>query len=118
MQNIAEFRIIGRVGKIEAKEKVTYLSVASNSYRKEGDDWVQETSWNNITVFGKTAERVNNAHKGDLVHITGRIRQNSYDQNGTTRYTVDLIADRFAVLSKANGEIAEAKVEDYADTPF
>jgi hypothetical protein len=39
MQNIAEFRIIGRIGKVEVKEKVTYLSVASNYNRKDGDDW-------------------------------------------------------------------------------
>ena len=36
MQNIAEFRIIGRIGKVEVKEKVTYLSVASNYNRKDG----------------------------------------------------------------------------------
>ena len=29
-QNIAEFRIIGRIGKITAREKVTYVSVAAN----------------------------------------------------------------------------------------
>ena len=39
MQNIAEFRIIGRIGKIEVKENVTYLSVASNYNRKDGDNW-------------------------------------------------------------------------------
>ena len=36
MQNIAEFRIIGRIGKVEIKEKVTDLSVASNYNRKDG----------------------------------------------------------------------------------
>ena len=38
-QNIAEFRIIGRIGAIEIKDKVTYLDVASNYRRKDGKEW-------------------------------------------------------------------------------
>lgn len=34
MQNIAEFRIVGRIGKIEAKDKVTFIDVAANYGRK------------------------------------------------------------------------------------
>ena len=102
MQNIAEFRIIGRVGKIEAKEKVTYLSVASNYNRKDGDDWKTDTHWNSVTLFERVAKRLT-AGKGDLVHITGRVRQNSYEANGATRYDVDLIADGVSVLAKKDG---------------
>ena len=70
MQNIAEFRIIGRIGKVEVKEKVTYLSVASNYNRKDGDEWKTDAHWNNVTLFDKLAKRLT-ASKGDLVHITG-----------------------------------------------
>src|SRR3546814_20459631 len=74
MQNIAEFRIIGRIGKIEFKEKVTYLSVASNYNRKDGDDWKTDAHWNSVTLFDKLAKRLT-ASKGDLVNIIGRVRQ-------------------------------------------
>ena len=103
MQNIAEFRIIGRIGKIEIKEKVTYVSVASNYNRRDGDDWKSDTHWNNVTIFGKLAERIAKSEKGDMVHITGRLRQNSYEAGGSTHYGVDLIADGFATLVKASG---------------
>src|SRR3546814_14869138 len=82
MQNIAEFRIIGRVGKIEVKEKVTYLSVASNYNRKDGDDWKTDAHWNSVTLFDKLAKRLT-ASKGDLVHIIGRVRQNQYEAGGS-----------------------------------
>ena len=65
MQNIAEFRIIGRIGKVEVKEKVTYLSVASNYNRKDGDDWKTDAHWNSVTLFDKLAKRLT-ASKGDL----------------------------------------------------
>ena len=99
-QNIAEFRIIGRIGAIEIKDKVTYLDVASNYRRKDGKEWKTDTLWNSVTAFTKVADRVNKAGKGDLVHITGRIRQNRFEKDGKTNYTVDLIADSFSVLAK------------------
>jgi single-strand DNA-binding protein len=102
MQNIAEFRIIGRVGKITEHDKVTKLNVAANYNRQENGEWVTDTHWNEVTLFGKLTERAAKAQKGDLVHITGRVRQNSYDTAEGRRYTVELIADGFAVLAKGS----------------
>lgn len=102
MQNIAEFRIIGRVGKITQHDKVTKVSVAANYNRQENGDWVTDTHWNEVTLFGKLIERATKSQKGDLVHITGRVRQNSYDVAEGKRYTVELIADGFAVLAKGS----------------
>lgn len=99
-QNIAEFRIIGRVGKVTTKDKVTYVEVASNYHRKDGDDWKTDTLWNSVTAFRSAAERANKVGTGDLVHITGRVRQNRFEKDGQTTYTVELIADSISVLAK------------------
>src|SRR3546814_20698973 len=61
-----------------------------------------DTHWDEVTQFGKLIERGGKAQKGDLVHITGRVRQNSYDTAEGRRYTVELIADGFAVLAKGS----------------
>jgi single-strand DNA-binding protein len=111
MQNIAEFRIIGRIGKVEVKEKVTYVSVASNYTRKDGDDWKTDTHWNSVTLFDQLAKRLT-AVKGDLVHITGRVRQNNYEAGGTTHYGVDLIAGGLAILMRKDGDPADAEKQD------
>ena len=100
MQNVATFQIIGRIGKIDAQEKVTYLSVAANYRRQINDEWVDDTHWNNVTLFGKVAARVGKMTKGDLVHIQGRVRQNRFEKNGKEQFTVDLIADGIARLAK------------------
>lgn len=39
MQNIAEFHIIGRIGKIDAARDVTHVSVAANYNRRDGNEW-------------------------------------------------------------------------------
>src|SRR3546814_7107128 len=56
MQNIAEFRIIGRVGKISEHDKVTKVNVAANYNRQENGEWVTDTHWNEVTLFGKLIE--------------------------------------------------------------
>ncbi|MBL0021402.1 MAG: single-stranded DNA-binding protein [Sphingomonadales bacterium] len=104
MQNIVEFHIIGRLGRIDAAKNVTHISVATNYNRREGETWKSDPQWHRITLFGKLRERIDNATIGDLVRITGRIGQSKYEIDGRTNYSVDLIADGFAILAKAKGQ--------------
>jgi single-strand DNA-binding protein len=80
---------------------VTKIRVASDYNRQDNGEWVMDTHWNEVSLFGKMIERSAKAQKGDLVHIAGRLRQNSYDTPDGRRYTVEVIADGFAVLAKA-----------------
>lgn len=114
MQNISEFRIIGRIGSAEIKEKVAFLDVAANYGRKVGNDWEDDTHWNRVTCFGKNVARAAKMGKGDLVHITGRVRQSRYEREGQTVYGVDLIVDRIAVIAK-NGKPADQDRDDTDD---
>jgi single-strand DNA-binding protein len=107
MQNIAEFHIIGRIGKIDKSKDVSHISVAANYNRRDGDEWKTDPHWNRVTVFGKLRDRLAKAEKGDLVRITGRVRQTSYEAEGTTRYGVDMIADGIGILAKASDKPAD-----------
>ena len=106
MQNIVEFHIIGRLGRIDPAKNVTHISVATNYNRREGETWKSDPQWHRVTLFGKLRERLANATIGDLVRITGRIGQSKYKVDGHTQYSVDLIADGFAILAKAKGKPA------------
>jgi single-strand DNA-binding protein len=112
VQNIAEFHIIGRLGKIDHAKDVTHLSVAANYNRRDGDEWKTDPHWNRVTLFGKLRDRLAKADIGDLVRVTGRVRQSSYEAGGATRYTVDLLADGFAILAKANGKTADDDMQE------
>lgn len=107
MQNIAEFHIIGRIGKIDAARDVTHLSIAANYNRRDGDEWKSDPHWNRVTLFGKLRDRLAMAATGDLVRITGRVRQSSFESDGTTRYCVDMIADGFAILARSSGKLVD-----------
>lgn len=107
-QNCAEFHIIGRIGKIDAKERVTYLDVASNYNRQRQGEWEQDTKWNHVTLFSGAAERAGRTPIGSLVRITGTVEQAKYERNGVTVYKVDLLADSFAVLARP-GDASESE---------
>ena len=100
-------QIIGRIGKIEGAKDVTHISVAANYNRRDGENWKTDPHWNRVTVFGKLRDRLAKAATGDLVRITGRVRQTSYDAEGATRYGVGMIADGLAILAKASGKPAD-----------
>ena len=112
MQNIVEFHIIGRLGRIDAAKKVTHISVATNYKRREGETWKSDPQWHSITLFDKLRDRLTNATIGDLVRITGRIGQSSYQADGRTNYSVDLIADGFAILAKAKVKTVDDDMQD------
>lgn len=103
-QNIAEFRIIGRIGKITSRERVKYVSVAANYNRRDGDEWKTDTHWNSVVCFSNVASQVEAAGKGDLVHITGRVRESQHGEGNDTTYRTELIADSFSVLTKGESE--------------
>ena len=110
MKNVAEFTIIGRVGNIKPG-KALRVTIASNyRVRDENGQWREDAHWNEITVFNKARMAYIEEHiqKGDLVHVRGRLRQNSYKRaDGSTAYTVDLIATGFDRLAQGAERLRE-----------
>ena len=104
MINNAQFRLIGRIGKVTKLDKVTHISVASD--RKVKDDegnWTTETNWNTITTFSEQMrKRLDNSKvgkKGNQIIAEGSIQSNSYEKDGATVYKTNLIVHDFEVLS-------------------
>lgn len=79
----------------------------SKEKRKEAEANGQPTAdFIGIKAFGKTAEMLANYFsKGDRIAIEGRITTGSYDKNGQTIYTTDVIVNRvhFIESAKENG---------------
>ena len=62
----------------------------------------------NCVAFGKTAGTINRfCKKGQMICATGRIKNSSYDaQDGSKRYTTDIVVDQFEFLSSKNNSDA------------
>ena len=77
------------------------LACQSSFVNKDGE---RDTEFINCVAFGRTAETINRyCKKGAMIIAQGRIKNSSYDaQDGTKRYTTDVVVDNFEFLGSRN----------------
>ena len=72
------------------------LRVATNSKTKNQDgQWVDQTEWHSVVVWGATAENCAKfLSKGRSVIVQGRLQTREWeDDTGATRYKTEIVAD-------------------------
>ena len=79
---------------------VARFTLATTEKRKNSEgEYVDQTEWHRIVFFGKTAEVVGQyLAKGKSVYIEGRLKYGSYEKDGVTRYTTDIIGFNMQML--------------------
>jgi len=89
---------------------VTTFSVAVNRNTKNQDgEWLEETEWFRITVWGNQAERMaENLRKGSRVYVEGRFRTREWEaQDGQKRTALEVTADNVINLERRTREEGE-----------
>ena len=80
------------------------MSIASNRFYKSGDGFEKEVSFFDVDCFGEVAKLCGEkVKKGDEIRITGRLKQNRWTQDGVSRSTVIVVAERVEFSSKTKG---------------
>lgn len=98
-------------------QAITRFTLATDrSYKKEGQ---QEADFINCVAFAKRAEAIANfVKKGHLFGIIGHIQTGSYDaQDGTKRYTTDVIVDEMQFLQPKGTYAADSGEKASYDDP-
>lgn len=110
--------LVGRVcNDVDLRYTPSEMAVAKFSVAvDDGYGEKKKTNFIPVTVFGKQAENCEKfIGKGSLVGVQGRLQSGSYtDKNGSTVYTLDVIADRVEFLSWRN---EQSTASDPAPTP-
>ena len=66
---------------------------------KETGEKKDKTEWHRITAFGRLGEICGEyLSKGKQVYIEGKLQYGSYEKDGVTRYTTDIIANQMQML--------------------
>ena len=97
--------LIGNLGKdIEVRSTtnnlaITNIDLATTEKFKDKS----MTEWHKVIVFGKQAE-ICGSHlkKGEQVYVEGRSRKNSWEKDGITRYTTEIIASQIIMLGSGS----------------
>lgn len=113
MSGVNKVILIGRLGKDpEVRNLENGVSVAnftmatSESYKDRTTGEKKEvTEWHNVVLWRGLAEISQKfLHKGDLVYIEGKLRTRSWEKEGVTRYTTEIVADNMTMLgSRGSG---------------
>ena len=115
MQDINNFTIIGRLTR-DAELKytnsgmaVSSFAIAVNGRKKVGDQWEDEASFFDSSLFGKRAEGLNGyLTKGQQVALSGSLKQDRWEQEGQKRSKIKLLTNDIQLLggkSEAGGNV-------------
>jgi single-strand DNA-binding protein len=108
MSGVNKVILVGRLGKepevrnLDNGATVANFTLAtSESYKDKTTGEKKEiTEWHNIVLWRGLAEVAQKyLHKGDMVYIEGKLRTRSWEKEGVTRYTTEIIADNMNMLS-------------------
>jgi single-strand DNA-binding protein len=85
---------------------VTNIALAtSESWKDKNTGQMQErTEWHRVVFFNRLAEIVSEyVRKGSKLYIEGSLRTRSWEQDGITRYSTEIIASEMQMLDSRQG---------------
>ncbi len=112
MSGVNKVILVGRLGKdpevrnLENGVTVVNFSMAtSEAYKdKTTGDRKEVTEWHNIVLWRGLADvAAKYLHKGDMVYIEGKLKTKSWEKDGVTRYSTDIVGDNMTMLSPKSG---------------
>lgn len=122
---------MGRLGKdpevrnLESGVAVANFSLAtSETYKDRTTGEKRETTeWHNIVLWRGLAEIAQRyLHKGDMIYVEGKLRTRSWEKDGITRYTTEVVADNMTMLSTRQGsaptDMGSSVIPDRSQEPY
>lgn len=89
---------------IPSGSAVSEIGLAVNDRVKKGDQWVDETTFVDVTLWGRTAEVANEyLSKGSPILIEGRLKLDSWEKDGQKRSKLRVIAEKMQMLGGRDG---------------
>jgi single-strand DNA-binding protein len=81
-------------------QMIRFSLATSSSHKNNNDEWVRDTTWHNITMWDKLAEKgIAEIKKGTFVKLTGRIVNRQYsDKEGQKHNVVEIKALSFETM--------------------
>ena len=83
---------------------VSDIGLAVNDRVKRGDQWVDEATFVDITLWGRTAEVANEyLSKGSAVLIEGRLKLDTWEKEGQKFSKLKVIGERMQMIGGRSG---------------
>ncbi|MDX1628123.1 MAG: single-stranded DNA-binding protein [Fulvivirga sp.] len=108
MSGVNKVILVGRLGKdpevrhLESGASVANFPIATSETYKDRNtgERKEQTEWHNIVLWRGLADVAEKyLNKGDMVYIEGKLRTRSWEKDGITRYTTEVVGDNMTMLS-------------------
>jgi len=115
MSSINRAILVGNLGKdpeLKTANGKTFAKFSLATSEKFKDQ--EKTTWHNVIVWNENNARYigNYAVKGTKVYVEGKIDNRSYEKDGVTKYTSDIVVGAFdgtiRILSDGKGRVEKA----------
>lgn len=113
MAGVNKVILVGNLGRdpevrhLENGSVVSSFSIATTETYKDRNSGErrEQTEWHNIVLWRGLAEIAEKyLKKGDSVYIEGKLRTRSWEKDGITRYTTEVVGDNMTMLgSRSSG---------------
>ena len=124
-RSVNKLILVGNVGRDPEVQKtstghtVAHFSLATSRRIPRESGFEERTEWHRITAWGRLAELADEyIRKGDRLYVEGRMQYDSYERDGVTIPTSDVVVRELVMLGSASGrpvrsgKLDEAEAED------
>jgi single-strand DNA-binding protein len=121
-RSINKLILVGNVGrdpeiqKTTNGHKVAHFSLATSRRIPRENGFEERTEWHRLTVWDRLAELAEEyIRKGDRLYVEGRIQYDSYERDGVTIPTSDVVVRELVMLGSAAGRNLHGTALDAAE---
>ena len=116
MASVNKVILIGNLGKdpevryAPSGSAICNVTIATSRQWKDktSGERQEETEWHRTTFFDRMAEIAGEyLKKGSLVFVEGRIQTRSWDKDGETRYTTEIVGESMKMLPSGGSKPKE-----------
>jgi len=89
---------------------VAHLSLATNRRSRVNGELQERTDWHRLTFWAAAAETVERyVRRGNRIYVEGRMEYGSYERDGQSVPTADIVVQEFVFLDAAadDGQLAD-----------
>lgn len=97
--------LVGNVGRdpdvrtTAAGTKVARLSLATSRRAPRDGGFEERTEWHRLTLWGQLAQLAEDyIRKGDRLYVNGRLEYGSFEKNGVTIPTAEIVANEVLLI--------------------
>lgn len=109
-RSINKIILVGNVGRdpeIQSTSnghKVAHFSLATSRRIPRDNGFEERTEWHRLTVWNRLAEIAGEyVRKGDRLYVEGRMEYDSYERDGVTVPTAEIVVRELVMLGSASG---------------